>query len=90
MRSTSALFVRLAGHDGFGLDGLVALVEPQVGLARGAVGPVAGEAVLGQDGPHVAVVFDLLLRGVDGETNRGGTEDAEKRQNSESGAGIVS
>jgi hypothetical protein len=32
-----------------------AVVEPQVGLARLVVLAVAGEAVLGEDGPHVAV-----------------------------------
>ena len=52
--------VRLAGHDRPGLDGVVALVEPQVGLAGGAVRAVAGEAVLGQDRPDVAVVFELV------------------------------
>src|SRR5262249_27963457 len=50
----------LAGDDGLGLDGVVAPVEPQVGLAGGAVGPVAGEAVLGQDRADVAVVLQLL------------------------------
>ena len=39
-------FVRLAGHDGAGFDRLLAAIEPQVGLAGGAVRPVAGEAVL--------------------------------------------
>ena len=55
-------FLRVARRDGPGLDGRLAPIEPQVGLPRGAVGPVAGEAVLRQDRPDVAVVFRLAAR----------------------------
>ena len=56
------LAIELAGldvarRDGAGLDRRVALIEAQVGLSRGAIGPVAREAVLGQDRPDVAVVL---------------------------------
>ena len=46
-------FLGLARHDGSRFDGGIALVEPQVSLARGAVGPVTGKAVLGEDRPDV-------------------------------------
>ena len=59
MRAISSLSSGLPGTIAPGLDGRLAAVEPQVGLARGAVGAVAGEAVLGQDRPDVAVVFQL-------------------------------
>ena len=55
-------FVRLARRDGARLDGHLPPVEPQIGLARGAVRPVAGKAVLGQDRPHVAIEAQLLGR----------------------------
>ena len=59
IRSISSLSSGLPGTIASGLDGRLALVEPQVGLAGGAVRPVAGEAVLGQDRPDVAVVLDV-------------------------------
>ena len=51
-------------------------VEPQVGLAGGAVGPVAGEAVLGQDRPDVAVV--LRPRGLNGRNDHKDTKNTEE------------
>ena len=55
-------FVRLAGRDGARLDGHLPPVEPQVGLSRGAVRAVAGEAVFGQDRPDVAIEAQLFGR----------------------------
>src|SRR6185437_1312403 len=52
--------VRFTGRDGARFDRGLAPIEPQVGLARGAVGAVAGEAVFQQNRPDVAVVFDWL------------------------------
>src|SRR5690606_7584416 len=46
----------LAGSDRALLDRIVAAIEPEAGLARGAVRAVTGEAVLGEDGANVAVV----------------------------------
>ena len=51
---------RLAGDDGIVLDGDFAFVEAEVGLAGGAVGAVAGEAVLREDRADVAVVLELV------------------------------
>src|SRR5262249_49372339 len=53
--------VRLAGNDDLGLEGIVATVEAQAGLARGAIRAMTGEAVLRQDRPHGAVVIDLAV-----------------------------
>ena len=52
-------FLRVARRDGSRFDGSLAAVEPQIGLARGTIGAVAREAVLGQDRPDVAVVFQF-------------------------------
>ena len=54
-------FLRLARHDGAAFDRRLAPIEPQVGLAGGAIRPVAGKAVFGQDRPNVAVVADRLV-----------------------------
>ena len=61
IRAISSLSSGLPGTIAPHLDGRLALVEPQVGLARGAVGAVAGEAVLGQDRADVAVVLDRWI-----------------------------
>ena len=53
-------FAGLARHDRVVFDGDFALVEPQIGLSRGAIRPVTGKAVLGQDRPDVAVVLELV------------------------------
>ena len=55
----------IAGSDGAGLDRRIATIQSQVGLAGGAIGPMAGETVLGQDRPDVAVVFQS--RSIGGE-----------------------
>ena len=60
--------VGVAGHDRFLVDGRLALIEPQLGLPRRAIGPMAREAVLEQNGADVAVVLD---RGVGGVATRG-------------------
>ena len=70
----------VAGRDGAGLDGRLAAVEPQIGLAGGAVGPVAGEAVLGQDRPDVAVVFQP--RSICGSSRVGSCGESQNRENS--------
>ena len=49
-------------HRRMPVDGGVALVQPQVGLPRGAIGAVTGEAFVQQDGPNVAIVLQRLLR----------------------------
>src|SRR5205823_4122163 len=67
--------VGLAGDEGFGLHRRVALVQAQAGLAAGAVGAVAGEAVLRQDRPDVTVVLDRSRGGA----NHRDTE-AQRRQ----------
>src|SRR5262249_55187427 len=66
------------GDDGAGLDRLVAEVQAQVGLAGGAVRAVAGEAVVRQDRPDVAVVLRRVVgpqrrrgQGQAGQTERG-------------------
>ena len=53
---------RLARHDRRrlalgGLDRLITQVEPKAALSRR--GAVAAEAIVGEDGPYVAVVFDI-------------------------------
>ena len=58
--------VGVAGHDRFLVDGRFALIEPQLGLARGTIGPMAREAVLEQNGADVAVVLDRGVGGVSG------------------------
>jgi len=54
-------FARLgiARHDGLLGDGDLALAQPEFGFALAGVGAVASEAVIGEDGPDVAVEFDL-------------------------------
>ncbi len=52
--------LKIAGRDGPELDGGLAAIEPQVGLAGRAVGPVASETVLRQDRPDVAIILGLL------------------------------
>src|SRR5205807_10405050 len=78
--------VGLAGDDGAGLDGLLAFVEAQVRLAGGAIGTVAGEAVLGKDRPDVAVVLQLLGRAGAGGANHRGTEAQRRQQNGKPGS----
>ena len=68
--------VGVARHKGAALDGLVTLVEPEVGLAAGTVGPVAGEAVLHQDRADIAVVGEFVgRRGRAGGQDGGGGQD---------------
>jgi len=50
----------LAGHERLGLEGVRAAVQAQTGFAAGGIGAVAGEAILGQDGPNVAIVAQRL------------------------------
>ncbi len=45
--------------DGADLHGHFALIEPQIGLARSAVRPVATEAGRGKDRPNIAIEFDI-------------------------------
>ena len=52
--------IRLAGSDGSEVNRFVAHIKTQVRLASRAVGAVTGEAVLGQNGPNVAVVLHRL------------------------------
>ena len=52
--------LRLAGDDGARLDRRLAAIQPQIGLARGAVRAVAGETVLRQDGADIVVEGRLL------------------------------
>ena len=59
MRAISSLASGSPGVMAPGLDGRLAAVEPQIGFPRGTVGAVAGEAVLRQDRPDVAVVFQF-------------------------------
>ena len=47
--------IGIARGDGTRLDGGIPLIEPEIGLATAAVGPVAGEAVLHEDGADVLV-----------------------------------
>src|SRR5262249_17386118 len=47
------------GRDGPGLDRRLAQVQPEVRLAMARVLAMAGETVLGEDGPDVAVEVDL-------------------------------
>ena len=61
IRLTSSLSAGLPGDDRAHLDGGFAAVEPQVGLAQSAIRTVAGEAILGQDRPDVAVVADRAV-----------------------------
>ena len=62
----------VARCDRAGFDGRLALVEAQVGFASGAIGPVAREAVFGEDGANVAVVLegDAIGRGCGGGPER--------------------
>ena len=53
--------VGLTGHDRPVLERHLAVIEPQIGLARRAIGTVACEAVLGQYRPDVAVVADRIV-----------------------------
>src|SRR5262249_58504198 len=52
--------LRLARNNGFRLDRLFAHVQTQAGLAGVLVRAVAGETVLCQDRPDVAIEFELL------------------------------
>ena len=66
--------IQLSGHDGevilmFCLCAALQ-VEPQIGFAARLVRTVAEEAGIGEDGPDVAIKFDLVLR-----PQRGGNTD---------------
>jgi hypothetical protein len=68
-------FAGFAGNEGFGLHGLVSEVEPQIGLTMLRIVAVAVEAVVAQNGPHIAVELDF---------GRHGRFGGEKRDRSES------
>jgi hypothetical protein len=68
------------------LDGIVAAVEPQAGLPGGAVGPVAGEAVLHQDRPHVLIERQRARRRLDGTRRRDGEQAGGRERGDKSGA----
>ncbi len=71
-------FIGITRDDGPLLDGGVALVQAQPGLARPGVGAVAGEAVLRQDGADVAVVRRRgSLVGAEGGRQEAGGRQAE-------------
>ncbi len=48
--------VRIAGHKRFFPESVLADIEPQLGLAGILVRAVTGEAILGQERPHIAVI----------------------------------
>src|SRR5262249_44909022 len=60
--------VGMARHNRLFVDGDLALIEPQVGLAGSAVRPMAREAVVEQNGTDVAVGLN------GGGASRGGTQ----------------
>src|SRR6476660_9655256 len=53
-------FCRLFRHNSSVLNGNLALVESQVGLARCRVGPMTGKAVFREDRPDIAVVLEVV------------------------------
>ena len=88
--------VGVARDQGAELDRRVALVEPQAGLAGGAVGPVAGEAVLDQERPNVFVVGKvrggsggrLIAAGGGGKREQAQTGEGRATQTVERGHGV--
>ena len=64
IRSISSLSSGLPGTMRLMLDGGLAAIEPQIGLARGAVRPMAAETILGQDRPDVAIELNRTARPV--------------------------
>ena len=76
-----AAFRRVAGHDNLITAPIgeepVFGIEPQVGHAAFVVGAVTGEAVVGENGAHVAIEIDGLF-GAEAET---GSTDGEKQTN---------
>jgi hypothetical protein len=66
--------IRITGGDRSRLDGGIPQVQPQIGLPAGAVGAVAGEAVLHQDRANVLVEGDRLGRGGQAGDQRQGGE----------------
>jgi hypothetical protein len=54
----------MAWIDGPRFDSDLTLIEPEVGLAGGLVGPMTGEAVFREDGANIAVELDLAGCGV--------------------------
>jgi hypothetical protein len=67
-----------AGNEGFGLYGLVAEVEAEIGLAMLRVVAVAVEAVVAQNGPDIAVKLDLGRNGRFGGVQADGSEGEEE------------
>ena len=55
-----SLLSGLPGDDRADLDGHFAAIEPQIGLARSAIRPVAAEAIGRQNRPHVAIVLHVV------------------------------
>ena len=53
--------VGMAGSEDAAFDGAVAVVEPELRLARGTVRPVTAVAVIGENRANLAVEADLLL-----------------------------
>ena len=63
-----------SGDDGFGGDGFIPEVEPEVSFAVGGVGAVAEVAIFGEDGLDVPVEGDLFFGG-GGNSEEGGEEE---------------
>ena len=67
-------FAGLTGDDRFGLQGRVALIEPEIGFAFRRVRAMTGKTAVGKDGQDFATEAALLLlllsfrRGRDGQT----------------------
>ena len=58
--------VGFAGDDGFAFEGDVAVIEAEFGLAVVFVMAMANEAVLGKDGPNIAIELDFVRCGGEG------------------------
>ena len=54
--------IHIARHNGPVLDGILAAIQTQVGLATGAIGPVTSETVLDQNRPDVPVKAEQYTR----------------------------
>ena len=68
--------LRLAGQKGFRLDGGVAHIQAQVGLALFGIRPVAEEALVREDGTYIAI--ELHLRGCCRQQGGEGDDDKKK------------
>ncbi len=53
-------FGRVARRNRTAVDGFIAQIKPQIGLAVSGIRPMTGEAVVGKDGAHITVELDLL------------------------------